>query len=208
MKHSSDKTVNKERERQPHSWDWHIFFPHWRSKYCTIDHAQSLYTVKISLVNSHVKMQLRRRTNSKGRRGEWHTCRKKKLINYVSLTHPKISNDVEMRRHVSISLIKWNWLIARLLGRHTAVGVSSSRWLTGGVDAKWVVVPNTQLLHLAQIMSNWRSMTRVAARPQTKSKLKLSFEFLLKQKERLTVIRKTLNINSFRCVTACNPTSP
>jgi hypothetical protein len=58
------------------------------------------------------------------------------LTNYVSLTHPKTPNDVEMRRRVSISLIKGNRLSACLLGRQTAVGVSSPWCMTGGVDAK------------------------------------------------------------------------
>jgi hypothetical protein len=60
----------------------------------------------------------------------------KELIIYVSLTHPKMPDDVEMRRHVSIFLIKGNGLGASLLGRQTAVGVSTPWWVTGGVDAK------------------------------------------------------------------------
>jgi hypothetical protein len=60
----------------------------------------------------------------------------KALTNCVSLTHPKMSNNVEMRQFVSVFLIKGNGFVASLLGRQTAVGVSSPWWLTGGVDAK------------------------------------------------------------------------
>jgi hypothetical protein len=55
----------------------------------------------------------------------------------IFITHPKkCKNDVKMRRHVSVFLIKGNGLGARSLGRQTAVGVASPWRVTVGVDAK------------------------------------------------------------------------
>lgn len=60
----------------------------------------------------------------------------KELTNYISLTYPKMPKDVEMRRHVSIFIVKGNGFVASVLGRQTAVGVSFPWWVTVGVEAK------------------------------------------------------------------------
>jgi len=60
----------------------------------------------------------------------------KELTNYTSLTYPKMPKDVEMRRQISIFLVKGNGLGVSVLGRQTAVGGSFPWWVAGGADAK------------------------------------------------------------------------